>query len=159
PEGLRYYAARLLPEFGEDGVESVLCITADITEHHKAEEDKQRLTFLVENCTEFVGVCDLEGKPVYVNPYGLALVGLTFEEMLQPNVRDYFFPEDQELILQEFFSRVIREGQGEVEVRLRHFKTGEAVWILYSVYAMKDADDNPTGYATISRNITERRSI
>jgi PAS domain S-box-containing protein len=72
-------------------------------------------------------------------------------------VQDYFFPEDQRFIAEEFFPRVMREGHGDVEIRLRHFQTGEAIWFFYYLFSVRDASGTPVGWATVSRDITERK--
>src|SRR5690606_10828028 len=48
-------------------------------------------------------------------------------------------------------------GHSETEVRMRHFRTGEAIWMIYTVYVIRDQHGVPEGYATVSRNITERK--
>jgi signal transduction histidine kinase/CheY-like chemotaxis protein len=72
-------------------------------------------------------------------------------------VQDYFFPEDQRFIAEEFFPRVLREGHGDVEIRLRHFQTGEPIWMFHYVFSLRDASGTPVGWGTLSRDITERK--
>lgn len=103
-------------------------------------------------------MCDLDFKPFYVNEAGRRLVGLgSLEEACTANVQEFFFPEDQRFITEEFFPKVLQEGAGEVEVRFRHFKTGAAVWMIYNVFQLRDAGGHASGYATVSRDITERK--
>jgi signal transduction histidine kinase/CheY-like chemotaxis protein len=49
------------------------------------------------------------------------------------------------------------KGHGEVEVRFRHFKTGEARWMSYKVLTLPDAAGRPVALATVSQDITERK--
>ena len=96
--------------------------------------------------------------PFYVIPAGLKLVGLTtIEEASKIPVKEYFFPEDQVFIIDEFFPRVIEQGRNEVEIRFRHFRSGAAIWMIYGVFALKNAEGALVGYATSSRDITERK--
>ncbi len=146
------------PLLGADGRPYAVCgIATDVTAQRQAQEELQKLGLLVENSHDFIAVCDAEGNPLYVNRAGLALVGLGPERMRRTHVREYFFPEDRPFILEQFLPRVLREGHGEVEVRFRHFQTGEALWMVYSVLALKDSAGRTTGLATISRNVTERK--
>ena len=48
----------------------------DITDRKRAEADRQMFVTLVENSTDFIGMCDLEGMPFFVNRAGLQMVGL-----------------------------------------------------------------------------------
>jgi signal transduction histidine kinase len=52
---------------------------------------------------------------------------------------------------------VQREGHGDVEIRLRHFQTGEPLWFYYYLFSVHDAAGQAIGWATVSRDITERR--
>ena len=58
---------------------------------------------------------------------------------------DFFFPEDQPRIMDEFFPSVLEKGHGEIEVRFRHFKTGEARWMAYKVLTLPDAAGRADG--------------
>ena len=70
---------------------------------------------------------------------------------------EFFFEEDRAFVRDEFVPRVLRDGQGETEIRLRHFKTGEAIWMIYNAFVLRDLHGEPSALATVSRNITERR--
>jgi two-component sensor histidine kinase len=61
------------------------------------------------------------------------------------------------MIAKTFLPRVLREGHDTIEVRFRHFKTGEPIWMNYSVFTLKDEHDQPLGYATMSENIDARK--
>lgn len=114
--------------------------------------------FVVENMTDFIGICDMDFVPSYVNTEGLQLVGLdSLEQLQQTRVQDFFFPEDVDFITKRFFPEVIKSGKNECEIRFRHFKTGETLWMIYNVVLLTDAAGKPAGYATIGKNITERR--
>ena len=130
----------------------------DITEKRCAEEERQKFVSLADRSLEFVGMCDVDFRPFFLNPAGLRLVGLdNLEAACQVKVQDYFFPEDQPFITNEFFPRVLREGHGQVEIRFRHFKTGEAIWMIYNVFSIFDARGVTVGWATVSINLTERK--
>ena len=106
----------------------------------------------------FIGMCDMDYIPFYINEAGRRLVGLQDLEQFQNTpVREFFFPEDQDFMLGEFFPRVLEEGRAETEIRFRHFKTGEAIWMTYDVFVLEDEDGKPVGLATVSREITERK--
>jgi PAS domain S-box-containing protein len=133
---------------------------SDITERKLAEEDRNKFVALAENTTDFIGMCDLEGKAFYVNKSGLKLVGLdSLTEAQRTPVREFFFPEDVSRIVDEFFPKILRDGNGEIEVRFRHFKTGRALWMLYKVITLRGEDGTPVGFATVSRDITQRREL
>jgi PAS domain S-box-containing protein len=132
----------------------------DITDRKRAEADRQKFVTLVETSTDFIGMCDLQGIPFYVNRAGLRMVGLEgIEQLRRAPVREFFFPEDQPRIMEEFFPSVLKKGHGEIEVRFRHFKTGEARWMAYKVLTLTDATGQAIGFATVSQDVTERRRL
>ncbi len=135
-----------------------VAVVYDITERKRAEEERHKFVSLAENSLEFVGMCDRAFKPFYVNPAGMRMVGLeNLEAACGVRVQDYFFPEDQPFITNEFFPQVVREGHAEVEIPFRHFQTGEAIWMLYNVFNIHDSAGAAVGWATVSRNIHDRK--
>jgi PAS domain S-box-containing protein len=132
----------------------------DITDRKRAEADREKFVSLVETSTDFIGMCDLDGVPFFVNRAGLAMVGLDdIAQARQTPVASFFFPEDQHRIMHEFFPSVLEHGHGEIEVRFRHFKTGEARWMAYKVLTLPDASGRPTAFATVSQDVTERKRL
>jgi PAS domain S-box-containing protein len=135
-------------------------IARDISERKLAEAERQKFVTLVENSTDFIGICDLEAVPIFVNRAGLQMVGLeNMDEARRVNVRDFFFPEDQSRMMDEFFPSVVAEGHAEVEVRFKHFKTGQARWMDYKVLKLADQSGNTVAFATVSQDVTDRRQM
>jgi PAS domain S-box-containing protein len=167
-----------LPYFVADGSERVADVTiqpikddkggvlflapiwSDITDRKRAESDRETFVRVVENSTDFIGMYDLQGIPFFVNRAGLQMIGLRdLEQARRTPVADFFFPEDQPRMVNEFFPSVLERGHGEVEVRFRHFTTGEALWMSYKVLTLPDANGRPVALATVSQNITGRRQM
>lgn len=135
-------------------------IVRDVTERKRGESERQKFVTVIENSTDFIGMCDLQGVPFFVNRAGLEMMGLEdIEKARATKVQDFFFPEDQPMIMNEFFPTVLNEGHGEIEVRFRHFKTGEARWMAYKVLTLTDSSNQPVGFATVSQDVTDRKRL
>ena len=135
-------------------------IVRDITDRKRVEADRENFVRLVETSTDFIGMCDLKGVPFFVNRAGLELVGLDdLEHARRTEVQSFFFPEDQQKVMNEFFPSVLERGHGEIEIRFRHFKTGEARWMAYKVLTLPDAAGRPVALATVSQDVTERKRL
>ena len=135
-------------------------IVRDITDRKRVEADREKFVRLVETSTDFIGMCDLNGVPFFVNRAGLELVGLDdLEHARRTEVQSFFFPEDQHKVMNEFFPSVLEQGHGEIEVRFRHFKTGEARWMAYKLLTLPDAAGRPVALATVSQDVTERKRL
>jgi PAS domain S-box-containing protein len=134
-------------------------IVRDVTPRVHAEAEREKFVKVLENSQDFIGMCDLQGVPFFVNRAGLEMVGLeTLEQARQTPVAEFFFPEDRAHIIGEFFPQVLRDGQGEIEIRFRHFKTGGARWMAYKVLTLLDHTGTPAGFATVSQDVTERKA-
>jgi PAS domain S-box-containing protein len=135
-------------------------IVRDVTRQRQAEEESQRFVTLVENSTDFIGICDLDGFPIFVNRAGLEMVGLEgIEEARRVQITDFFFAEDQPRIMNELFPSVLQNGHGEIDVRFRNFRTGEARWMAYKVLRLDDASGRTVAIGTVSQDMTERRRM
>jgi len=132
----------------------------EIAERNRTQAERDLYISLAKSSTEFIGMCDSEFRPFFINDAGLRLVGFdSLEEGLKTLVKEFFFPEDQAFIMNEFFPSVLQNGRGETEIRFRHFKTGEALWMIYNVFALKDLNDKIVGLGTVSTNITKRKQV
>ena len=130
----------------------------DISWRRELEADRRRFVYLAEQSQDFIGMCDTAFVPFYVNEAGRRLVGLDdLEHARRVTVGDFFFPEDRAFVEQDFFPRVVRDGHGAVEIRFRHFRTGDAVWMNYRVSNLRDERGDILGWATISSDVTTRR--
>jgi len=157
PSGLVWAEMRSAP-VEWDGQPGYVIALRDITERKHMELERQKFVSLADNSMEFIGMCDMNFIPFYVNEAGMRLVGLdNLEQCIRTPVQEFFFPEDQRFILDEFFPRVVREGHADVEIRFRHFKSGAAIWMIYNVFFIKDSTGEPVGFATVSRDISARK--
>jgi PAS domain S-box-containing protein len=135
-------------------------IVRDVTRQKRAEADREKFATLVENSPDFIGMCNLAGIPFFVNRAGLEMVGLHDIEMARRTpLASFFFPEDRATIINEFLPSVLEKGHGEIEIRFRHFETGQALWMAYKVLTLPDASGRPVAFATISQDVTDRKRL
>ncbi|HEY0465384.1 MAG TPA: PAS domain S-box protein, partial [Polyangiaceae bacterium] len=153
PTVQRWFDVRLFPT--GDGLAAFLL---DIHDRKLAELEREKFVSLVENSAEFIGMRDLKGVPIFINRAALSLVGLdSLEQAVRIPSGEFFFEEDRAFVRDEFVPRVLRDGHAETELRFRHFKTGEAIWMIYNAFVVRDLHGEPSALATVSRNITDRR--
>ena len=134
-------------------------ITRDLSERRLAEEEQRKLASLVENSSDFIGLATLEGQVLFVNPAGLALVGLEGDEQARTTtILDYVVREDQGKMMQQVLPIVMRDGHWEGEIQFRHFKTGKAISMHQHIFfAGEPGSERRLALATVSRDITERK--
>ncbi|MGZ5018653.1 MAG: PAS domain-containing hybrid sensor histidine kinase/response regulator, partial [Methylobacter sp.] len=157
PDGFAWAEMRSAP-LDWDGQPGYVIALRDITERKHMEQERQKFVSLADNSMEFISMCDMNFIPFYINQAGVRLIGLdNLEQCIRTPVQEFFFPEDQRFILDEFLPRVVREGHADVEIRFRHFKTGAAIWMIYNAFIIKDSSGEPVGIATVSRDISARK--
>jgi hypothetical protein len=61
--------------------------------------------------------------------------------------------------MDEFFPQVLERGHGEIDIRFRHFRTGQGVWMAYKVLKLADETGQTVAIATVSQDVTERRRL
>ena len=144
---------------GSDRSEGV-AFMLDLTERKRAELERQRLALLVEQATDLMAIADLDGgTPFYLNKAGLKMVGLdSLEEAKARRGLHYIFPEDREFVNAVLWPSVLEKGAWSGEMRLRHFKTGEPIPILYSAFRIDDPETGqPVNIGNVCSDITERK--
>ena len=84
----------------------------ELDEHKRADLELQKFASPADNSMEFIGMCDMNFMPFYVNEAGIRLLGLdSLEQTRHRSIVEFFFPEDHQFILEDFFPRVLREGR------------------------------------------------
>jgi diguanylate cyclase (GGDEF)-like protein/PAS domain S-box-containing protein len=143
-----------------EGMSLVCLVVVDLTERRKLELERHKFVSLADNSEDFIAIGDQNLSFHYINPRGLHMLGIeAMEQATEITLQEFYFPEDQAFILEEFCPKVKATGSAEIEIRFRHFKSGSAIWMLQNVFGIRDVQDNIIGYATISRDITARKYV
>jgi PAS domain S-box-containing protein len=127
-------------------------------ERRRLELERKRFVALADNSKDSISMRDMEGRAFFANKAALDTVGLdSLDEFKRVPLQEFFFPEDQHHVIEEFLPHALSEEFGETEVRFRHFKTSEAIWMCYQVFVMRDQDGGALGIATVSRDLTDEK--
>ncbi len=70
---------------------------------------------------------------------------------------DYFDPEDRATVLEQALPAVRETDFWGGDLAFRHFGTGAAVPVHYTIFPIRDAQGALAGYGTVTRDLTERR--
>ncbi len=140
-------------------VSGFLAIGYDITERRIAEKEQQKFVALVENSDDFIGMSTLDGRAFYVNQAGLRLAGLdSCETVLKTRIPNFVTKETWTTVRDAAMPALRRSGKWEGEGQLRHFKTGQPIDVLITLFVVRDGrTGEPLCLATVQRDITERK--
>ena len=111
---------------------------------------------MVDASPDFIGVAGLDQRGVYVNPAGMELSGLEPSQVASISVLD-FFPESERSRILGFIAGSDDGKHVVVDTYFQHLRTGQLVPVSWSFLKLRNASGNVSGYATVTRDLTERR--
>jgi PAS domain S-box-containing protein len=151
----RWLRCRGKAYFDQNGVAyRFVGIAMDISKEVKAREEQLKLTTIVENSADLIGVTDLEGKVIYINKSGIDMMGFSsFEEACSP-ASEYFLPSEESILINEVNPSMVATGKWSGEIYYRHHLTGEGIPVFLNAFTLKDPLTNaPIGFASVTRDL------
>ncbi len=139
----------------------MFCVARDASALKEAEkaktETEQRITALVQNGTDIIGILDAAANYVYISPNVKKLMGYEPEFLLKTNAWDFIHPDDLEISVREL-EMVLTKG--EVKLAAFRYKSGFGEWRWLETVASNQLH-NPAirGIVISSRDITSRKQI
>jgi len=165
PDGsIHYIVTQGYPQKNEfDEVISLYGIVQDISERKKLDEtiieNEQLFRVIFENAAVGIARVTPGGKFLQVNQAFCNIIGYSPDEIINNNItlRDIIFPED----LEDDTVGIHRFIKGEVnsfirEVRHIH-KDGHIIWVLLSVYLLRDTSNHPLYFIGTIHDITQNK--
>lgn len=136
-----------------------LGIHRDITERKRAAAEQRRLSAIVQNSADFIGMGELDGRAVFVNDAGRRLVGLRDLDAVRAlHLTDFFAPEHRDAVRDQLLPQIIAEGGWTNELDLVNFETGEHIPVSCQGLRVDDPQTGrPIAIAMVSRDLREQR--
>ena len=128
----------------------------DVTDRRRVEQERQQFAALVDASPDFIGVAGLDLRGVYLNRAGEQLIGLEPGQVSSIGVLDWFPENERDRIL----SLIADSEGGEqvvVDTCFQHLRTGQLIPVSWSFLRLRDTSGNVSGYATVTRDLTERK--
>jgi PAS domain S-box-containing protein len=134
-------------------------VNIDISGRKIAEEEREKFVSLAKNSSEFIGICDSDGRIVFLNEAARSMSGYSIlPEVEAFRIWDLFFAEERDFIKRELFERASVTGREEIETRIRHLVTADSRWVMLNVFPVRDSEGQILGLAVMGRDITERKN-
>lgn len=129
----------------------------DITARVQAEEERRRLTAILNATPDLVAIFEPEGYLRYLNESGCRLLDLSAEEDISRHcMQDLFFADTAQQSVSEIFTAVHQHGSWSGETVLRTAKNKELPVSLV-VLAHGESEDRIEYLSSIARDISERK--
>jgi PAS domain S-box-containing protein len=131
------------------------------TELTRAIDERQMFVALIENSSDFIGIADASGTPVYVNPAGRRMVGLAPDFPVDRTQIPEYYPPDQRAFASDVIVKsMIERGQWEGETTFRHWQTQKAIPVSDTHFMIRSPITNKVlGMGTITRDISEHKRL
>ncbi|PMD90364.1 hypothetical protein BWI97_23025 [Siphonobacter sp. BAB-5405] len=125
--------------FDTDGTPlSLAGIVQEITDEVIHQQEDERLKALVNGSEECMGIADMNGNLLFVNPYGLQLTGLTLAQVKRMNLLEFCSADAYRLLTQEILPTLKQEGRWAGNVPFRSFPSGKAIPVHMKASYLKD---------------------
>ena len=133
----------------------------DVTERRRNDEERHLYALIVERATDFIALCAVDGRLLYINDAGLRMVGLRdLEEARTKRVHDLLTPEGTRLALEVELTSVLEKGHWEGDGQLVHLPTGRRIDVETTSFLVPDPTTGQTlCLGTVRRNVTARRAL
>ncbi|MGQ9888679.1 MAG: PAS domain S-box protein [Aggregatilineales bacterium] len=157
-DSVRYYEARVVPEFGPSGdVETILTITRNITDRRQAElalrESEALYRAIVESQIDMVCRYHPDATLVYVNDAYCRFFGKTRDELLGTSFLK-LVSEDMHDTVRARIAQVVRGSGPEVREFPAPAANGEQRWIQWVDHGITDEHGRTTLIQAVGRDIT-----
>ncbi|WPL18466.1 Autoinducer 2 sensor kinase/phosphatase LuxQ [Thiorhodovibrio winogradskyi] len=132
----------------------------DITRQKQLEQERLRLEAIAACSPDFVGISDLDGHALYLNPAGRRLVGLTADsDIANIRITDFLWPEDR-ASGKECIAELLEKGRFSCEIRFQHFTDDRLIEMHVEAFRVDDpVTGQPLFIGTVSRDVTERNRL
>jgi PAS domain S-box-containing protein len=138
-------------------VQTALDMTRQLNERlEKAIADRAIFGAFTENSSDFIGIAEPDGTPIYVNPAGRRMVGLPADLRIRSTRMLDYYPDDTRAFAQDVIMRQMHDqGHWEGETFFRNWTTGESIPVWDTHFVIRDPSDGRVlGMGTITRDMS-----
>jgi PAS domain S-box-containing protein len=134
-------------------------IVRDITDRKLAEEEQQKLVSLVENSSDLIMMCSLDGGVRYLNRAGREMTGVDSPEQVAGTTIGDYMPEEEWARVREVeLPMVLKNGNAEWQGEVRHIKSGRRIGMQVDFFLIRHPQTGePMCLGSIQRDITARK--
>lgn len=152
----RFVYNRYTMIWNKESCQVIYCITSDITEQKRIEDELTKLSGAIIQSPAAVIITDANGNIEFVNPKFTEITGYSSEEVKGKNPR---FLKSNQTPPGNYAKmwRTIKKG-GEYCGEFKNMrKNGEIYWELYSISAIRDSKGNILNFIKVAEDITDRK--
>ena len=129
------------------------------TELREANVSLSQYKAVVETTSDLVGLCDMDGTPIFMNRAGRSLLGIGPDESLDAYPFDRIHtPENLKLFASEGIPHAMEHGSWSAEINMRH-GDGHEIPVAFEGVVIKSTEGDSFNLGCIARDITASRQL
>ncbi|HEY3803556.1 MAG TPA: ATP-binding protein [Kofleriaceae bacterium] len=130
-------------------------VQRELAEREKAEDRAKAFVALVEASTDMIGMADFDGRILFLNAAGRALIGIEPDyDVRADTLGDYHAPAELSTVLERR-----RQGHWSGETELLHQDNGERIVTKASGFLVRDVDGKPLCYGTVQHDLRTMKRL
>ena len=133
----------------------------DISERRRIEDERQVFVSLLDNSSDFIGIADPAGKPIYLNAAGRRMIGLAPDFPIdQIAIEDCYPPELLSFVKDVILATMRERGQWKGETFFQNVSTHAKIPVSDTHFMIRDASgERILGMGTVTRDISDARRV
>lgn len=122
-------------------------------------DERRIFEALVECSSDFIGIADPNGRPLYLNPAGRRMVALPADHPVEETqIPEYYPPEERAFATDVIVKSMAATGRWSGETYFRNWQTQEAIPVSDEHFLIRDSSGaRVLGMGTVTRDISEAR--
>lgn len=127
----------------------------------KALAESRIFRAVLENSSDFIGIADENGKPVWINSAGRRMVGLAPDFPIETTkIQEYYPSEQRGFATDVIVKSMLERGYWNGETYFRNWKTEKAIPVSDTHFTVREPETGRIlGMATITRDISELKRV
>ncbi|MEO7162484.1 MAG: PAS domain-containing protein, partial [Bdellovibrionia bacterium] len=119
--------------------------------------ERQIFAALIENSSDFIGIADPNGNPLYLNPGGRRMVGLSLDYPIEnTQILEFYSPEHRSFAFNVIQKSMLEQGHWQGETYFRHWQTQESIPVSDTHFLIREPQTQQVlGMGTITRDISD----
>jgi len=117
--------------------------------------NEQVLATIIHNHADFIGVSDLQGQMLYLNPAGLKMIGADSELLPALTVQDFYPPHEASKLIHEIVPQILLDGCWTAESRMR--KLDGLVIPVEQTITINYEEDEPVSFNIVMRDLSQAK--
>lgn len=132
-------------------------LRSEIGQRRVAEEARDRMISVVETSPDYISMADPDGKVLYLNQGGQAMIGLSERPLNDLSIPSVHPQWATDIILGQGIPAALRDGSWSGETALLNMRDGSEIPVSQIILAHRDPEGELLYLSTVMRDITERK--